>query len=29
MKKLTVKASTKKPKKKGTDKYLVCVGKNF
>jgi hypothetical protein len=29
MKKITVKTSTKKPSKKNTDKYLICVGKNF
>jgi hypothetical protein len=29
MKKMTVKTSNKKPGKKSTDKYIVCVGKNF
>lgn len=29
MKKIVIKTTNKKPSKKGTDKYLSCVGKNF
>lgn len=29
MKKINVKTAGKKPSKKNTDKYIVCVGKNF
>jgi hypothetical protein len=29
MKKMTVKTAAKKPDKKNTGKYLICVGKNF